>query len=230
MRGAVAVLVKTPGLSPVKTRLAATIGHQRAEQFFLLAKDAMAAVLADARAVGTAVDVELSTYWAIGEVQGVKHPLWQTKGMACMHTGEGGLGERMCHVYNTLLAKHDFVVLLGMDSPQNTAAKLLAAAQQLRAPDSLVFGPVYDGGFYLLGGNKPIALEQWLAVTYSADDTLEKLVAQMTQPVERIHYLPTLTDVDTQPDLAAICQEMPVEPLPAQAAVVEWIHQADSLY
>lgn len=223
MRGAVAVFVKTPGLSPVKTRLAATLGHQQAEQFFLLAKDAIAAMLAEARAVGAAADIELHAYWAVGEAKGVQHPLWQTDGMRRMHTGEGGLGERMCHVYNTLLAEYDFVLLLGMDSPQNTPANLLRAAEYLRTPDSLVFGPVYDGGFYLLGGNAPIALEQWLAVTYSAEDTLEKLVAQMTQPAAQIRYLPKLTDVDTQPDLAAICAEMPDEALPEQQAVIDWI-------
>lgn len=225
MRGAVAIFVKTPGLSPVKTRLAATIGHQQAEQFFMLAKEAMAALLAEARAVFAAQDITLHAYWAVGETAGLNHSLWQVEGMACMHTGEGGLGERMCHVYNTLLADYDFVMLLGMDSPQNTPVNLLAAASYLRTPDSLVFGPVYDGGFYLLGGNVSIKPEQWLAVRYSADDTLEKLVAQMTQPVERIHYLPTLTDVDTQPDLAALCREMAADASPEQQAVVGWIQR-----
>ncbi len=229
MRGAVAVFVKTPDLSPVKTRLAATVGPSQAKQFFLLAQAAVAALLAEARLQFEQEDAcELSTYWAIAEVPGLSHPLWQTAGMARLHTGEGGLGERLCHVYNTLLAQHDFVLLLGMDSPQNTVANLLAAAAYLRTPDSLVLGPAHDGGFYLLGGNTPIAREQWLAVPYSADDTLEKLRAQMTQPAQRMHALPALTDVDTQADLQRLVTEMPPAPLPEQRAVLAWIQRVDS--
>jgi glycosyltransferase A (GT-A) superfamily protein (DUF2064 family) len=38
--------------------------------------------------------------------------------------GEGGLGERMAHIYNTLLKQHDFVLLVGADIPQMTVAEL----------------------------------------------------------------------------------------------------------
>lgn len=228
MRGAVAVFVKTPGLSPVKTRLAATLGHQLAEHFFLLAKDAMAALLADAHRQFATENIELTPYWAIGEPQGVNHPLWQYDDMQRMHTGDGGLGERMCHVYSTLLEQYDFVFLLGMDSPQNTAANLLTAANYLREPDRLVLGPTYDGGFYLLGGNTVITREQWLAVTYSADTTLNEFITQMILPDDAIHYLPQLTDVDTQPDLLTICAEMESTPLAEQRAIVEWVQSMDS--
>jgi glycosyltransferase A (GT-A) superfamily protein (DUF2064 family) len=41
---ALAIFVKTPGLSPVKTRLAEGIGQARAEAFYRLAVDAVAEV------------------------------------------------------------------------------------------------------------------------------------------------------------------------------------------
>ncbi len=41
MSAAIAIFVKTPGLSPVKTRLAATIGEEKAKEFYLLSLKAV---------------------------------------------------------------------------------------------------------------------------------------------------------------------------------------------
>ena len=230
MKVAIAVFVKTPGLSPVKTRLAATLGYPLAGQFFLLAKSAIEAVLMETRTEAVIQGIELKTYWAIGEVAGVKHPMWQSRQMECMHTGEGGLGERLHQVYASLLVDHDAVLLLGMDSPQNTPSNLFAAIDYFSEPGQYVFGPAHDGGFYLFGANAPVALSDWTAVTYSADDTLMQLVQQLNAPEEQVLFLDTLTDVDTEPDLEQVCLEMADRVLPEQADVFEWIRYTNARF
>ncbi len=219
MKGAIAVLVKTPGLSPVKTRLSATLGHQLAEQFFHLAKAAKEAVLKEALGAFAERDITLFCYWAIGEEQGVSHPMWQ--GLERMYTGSGGLGERMHHVYSTLLQNHDFAVLMGVDSPQHSVANLLEAVEYLQQPDSLVIGPALDGGFHLLGGNTPVPLEHWTAVEYSREDTLTNLLKQLD--AYAINYTGLMTDVDTEGDLQRMVEEMAGELLPEQAALVAFV-------
>ena len=219
MKGAIAVLVKTPGLSPIKTRLAATIGHQLAEQFFHLAKVAKEAVLKAAVGAFAERDIELSCYWAIGEEQGVDHLMWQ--GLERMHTGPGGLGERMHHVYSTLLQDHDLVILMGVDSPQHSVENLLDVAEYLQQPESLVIGPALDGGFCLLGGNTPVPLANWAAVEYSREDTLANLLKQLDGYA--INYVGAMTDVDTEGDLHRMVYEMEGELLPEQVALVSFV-------
>lgn len=221
MKGAVAVFVKTPGLSPVKTRLSATIGHQLAEQFFHLAKAAKQAVLNNAVAAFAEQGIELSGYWAIGETQGVSHSMWQSDNMRRMHTGEGGLGERMHHVYATLLKEHDFVILMGIDSPQHSVENLLEAVEHLQQTDSLVITPALDGGFCLLGGNTPVPLPHWTAVEYSHEDTLKNLLQQLESYT--INYCGSMTDVDTEGDLYRLVDEMEGELLPEQLALVSFV-------
>ncbi|MEZ5480300.1 MAG: DUF2064 domain-containing protein [Thiolinea sp.] len=77
-------------------------------------------------------EVQLQVYWAIAEAAGLHDALWQDAQMQRLPTGGGGLGERMHRVYHTLLAQHDAVLLLGMDSPQNTPDHLLQAAHWLQ--------------------------------------------------------------------------------------------------
>nr|CAA6825843.1 MAG: Unknown protein [uncultured Thiotrichaceae bacterium] len=221
MKGAVAVFVKTPGLSPVKTRLGATIGHQLAEQFFHLAKAANEAMLTQAQQVFAEQGIELSCYWAVGEVIGVEHPMWLSDTMQRMHTGEGGLGERMHHVYSTLLEQHDFVVLMGIDSPQNSVENLLDAAEFLVQADSVVIGPALDGGFCVFGGNVMVELARWTAVDYSREDTLKNFLLQLSD--RPVNYLGAMTDVDTESDLYRMVDEMEGELSPEQLALVSFV-------
>lgn len=223
MQGAIAVFVKTPGLSSVKTRLAATIGHQLAEAFFHLARAANEAVLTQAIPHFAKQGIELSCYWAVGEQQGLQHPMWRSEVMQVMHTGDGGLGERMHHVYSTLLETHDFVMLMGIDSPQNSAGNLLGAAEFLCQPDSLLIGPALDGGFYLFGGNTPVSLERWAAVEYGRDDTLQHFLVQLDGYT--IHYPGSMTDVDTEADLYRMVDEMEGALLPEQLALVSFVER-----
>lgn len=230
MKIAIAVFVKTPGLSPIKTRLAATLGGVQAEAFFQLAKAANEAVLARAVHHFAAQAMALSCYWAVGERQGLVHPLWQSGFMQRLHTGEGGLGERMHYVYSTLLQTHDAVLLVGIDSPQNSVEHLLDAADYLRQPTTLVIGPARDGGFYLFGGNTPVPLSRWTSVQYSQDDTLQQWVAALHG--YDIRYLNAMTDVDTAANLHQMVAEMAGELLPEQLALLAFVqglpHSADS--
>jgi hypothetical protein len=45
MSGAIAIFVKTPGVSPVKTRLAANLGQENAEAFHLASSRAVESIV-----------------------------------------------------------------------------------------------------------------------------------------------------------------------------------------
>ena len=219
MSGAIAVFVKTPGLSPVKTRLAAELGQENAEAFHLASSRSVSSVV---QALSKLDDVQ--SYYAVAEESALNHDFW--KGLPCLWQGEGGLGERMAHIYQTLLFKHDFVILVGADIPQMTVKELLKASAWLPHNEHarLAFGPSIDGGFWLFGGNCSIPQTIWTDVTYSEADTGAQFLNKIKQ-VGNIKTLEPLCDVDEPDDLIAlhrVLQEL-TEPLPAQEELVQFL-------
>ncbi|TAN08246.1 MAG: glycosyltransferase [Rhodanobacteraceae bacterium] len=216
MTTALAIFVKTPGHSPVKTRLAASIGAQAAIEFHRLSARAVAEVAQSAGA-------GLQPCWAIAEKAALDDPLW--RGLPRLWQGEGGLGARLHRVYTTLLARHERVLLVGADAPQLTLGLLLRACDVLNRPATpWVIGNARDGGFWLFGGRRPIAHEMWCGVRYSCADTARQLCASLDPP-GTIATLPVLADVDRAPDLDTLEDTLAAlpSPLPAQRALRHWL-------
>lgn len=217
MNAALAVFVKTPGYSPVKTRLASAIGMGAATAFHGFAARAVGGV---ARAVGEG----LKPYWAVAECDaldawpGPMPRLWQ---------GEDGLGERMERVYGLLRTTHDRVLLVGADVPQVTPDLLRQACAALDGPATpFVLGEATDGGFWLVGGRAPIPAAVWHDVRYSRPDTAVKFLEALGKH-GGIAVLPTLTDVDRASDLPGLAAALAAlsAPLPAQRELLEWLRR-----
>lgn len=194
MKGAVAAFVKTPGLSPIKTRLAKDIGKQKAEEIYRYMVETVEDVLLNLQ------DDSIDVYWAVGEEAGLIKPLW--KKLKSIHTGDGELGERLHHVYSSLLEKYNYVIMIGSDSPNITPEHINCAAEIAKG-GRFVFGPTFDGGFYLFGGNTKIPKEIWTSVTYSQNDTMENL-SQKIEEFGEVLVIEALADVDTVADLATL--------------------------
>jgi rSAM/selenodomain-associated transferase 1 len=217
--GAIVIWVKTPGLSPVKTRLAASIGTNAAEEFYRLSAQAVAAVVR--QAVGASAEL-LAPYWAVAEEAALAHPAWRA--FPIVYQGEGDLGARLSHVYDTLLQRHSWVIFIGADTPQITSELLAEAAQVLNETGEFVIGPAEDGGYYLFGGSTPLPCTLWIAVPYSAGDTLEAF-AELLQAFGPLQYLPEMFDVDTASELPRLTAELHRKsPLLAeQTDLAEWL-------
>lgn len=213
MSCAVAIFVKTPGRSPVKTRLAARLGRAMAEDWYRRS----AACVADAvRASG------LPGYWAVAERAALDDPLWAD--LPRVHQGDGSLGRRMATVHDALIGRHGGAVLVGADLPQLDAAELRAAAEWLDAEvPRRVLGPARDGGFWLFGSNRSHPLESWRSVRYSATDTAARFVEAIGG--EDWLTLDSRSDVDVAGDLAAARAELRslAAPTPRQQALVRWL-------
>ena len=216
MTAALAIFVKTPGLSPVKTRLAASIGAPAARSFHQLA----AAATAD---VARACAPWLTPYWAIAEAGPAAVAAWP--GFASLHQGEGDLGERLHTVYSRLLARHERVLLIGADAPQLTVAALQHALALIDDADTpFVIGEASDGGFWLFGGCAAIPREVWTRVRYSQAQTASELRQQLA-PHGATGAVECLTDVDNVDDLPALRDALDTlsDPLPAQLHLLEWL-------
>jgi hypothetical protein len=213
MKGAAAVFVKTSGFSPLKTRLAASVGEPEAHEFYRLACRSLAEQLSSTAQLEQA-------YWAVAEPIPDVENHWGD--FPLLAQGSGGLGQRLATVYTELLSRHDYAILLGADTPQLTSQHLLETHRRLREVD-VVIGPATDGGFYLFASRQPLRPELWEAVPYSQDDTCQRLVAELGSGT-RVHWLPPLSDVDVVEDLPKMCRDLTeVRPLsPAQSQLLEW--------
>lgn len=217
MTPALAIFVKTPGLSPVKTRLAATLGVAQATHFYRLAAAATAAVAQSCQPA-------LLPYWAVAEAEPEARLAWPE--FAHVWQGEGDLGARLHQIYTDLQARHGRVLLIGADAPQLTPALLkraLAALADTTTP--FVLGDAADGGFWLFGGRQPIDRRVWLGVRYSRADTAMQLRGALAAS-GAMATLSMLSDVDEAADLPLLIQALAAlaAPLPAQRALHDWLH------
>jgi rSAM/selenodomain-associated transferase 1 len=216
MSAALAIFVKTPGHSPVKTRLAASIGQQRAEHFHRLAAAAVAAV---ARAAMPGVQ----PCWAVAERDALDDPMWSA--LPTLWQGEGTLGARLHHVCASLQQRHGRVLLIGADAPQIRVELLSAALEALDDPATpFVLAPAHDGGFWLFGTRQPIPEAAWLAPRYSCADTASALTKALSSD-GAIASLPMLNDVDDGDDLASLIVDLKAlpAPLPEQRQLLDWL-------
>ncbi len=134
---ALAIFVKTPGLSPVKTRLAEGIGKEGAEPFFRFSVGEMQAL--GKRSNQVARDRLLLGGRREGGAE--SHPQWEN--LPRIEQGEGDLGARLSRVYDEpLLKKHSSVILVGADSPEIDGKTIEHALSELEK-SSFVLGPSF---------------------------------------------------------------------------------------
>ncbi len=214
----VAVFVKTPGLSPLKTRLAAGIGAEGAAAFYGLACGSIRETLEEARREMP----PLQGYWAVAEAGAEQ--AWRE--LPTVLQGDGGLGTRLANVYEAMRAKdgRGAAVMVGADAPQITTQTFALTRAALEDGHDFVLGPAADGGFYLFAGRRPLVAEIWEGVTYSEDTTAAEL-KQRLLPLGRVATLGRLTDVDTVHDLEKVKSELSVlaHPTPTQIELMAWL-------
>jgi len=221
---AIAIFVKTPGLSSVKTRLAATTHPQFAKEFYLYLLQVTKEIVEEA----VRQSPQITPYWAVAEENGLSSPLW--KDFNTVWQGEGSLGDRLSCIYEQLQKKHQMVSLIGADAPLLTASHLEKAFMVLKhklnnkEKKHFVIGPAKDGGFYLLAGSSKIPKQVWTNVQYSQSNTAADLIAHLSHFGE-ILKLDELTDVDTKEDLFSLRSNFNPQNhfLDKQKTLLKWI-------
>ena len=220
MKTAVAIFVKTPGLSPVKSRLAAGIGTKKAVEFYRLSCKAISELC-----IRLMSDVsDLDVFWAVAEQDGLDHEMWSD--FPTLTQGQGGLGERLRFVHQSLCEKdyHRFA-FLGGDCPHISFDDSLNLIRALNGNKGFVVGPAEDGGFWVWGQS---GLRQhsefWLNIPYSVDQTCKSLYSELLRLGE-LKTLATYRDVDTLSDLIHLETELSgrSQGLPAQQRLCAWI-------
>ena len=199
------IFAREPIPGAVKTRLAATIGAERAAEVYRELTQATLQHAQRARALGHVAAVELwctprtGTPWfdACALVAGASQHLQP----------RGDLGLRMRVAIAAGLTRAECVLLIGTDCPLLDAAAIAAAAAMLTTHDAVLV-PAEDGGFVLVGARLPVAFAGVrMSTAHATHDTLEVFV----QAGLRCGMLPQLWDVDEAADLER-WQRLPTGP------------------
>ncbi|MDG1708071.1 MAG: TIGR04282 family arsenosugar biosynthesis glycosyltransferase [Emcibacteraceae bacterium] len=112
--------------------------------------------------------------------------------------GDGDLGQRMQRVFD----QHDAgeVVLIGGDIPSIEKHHITNAFDALRDSD-ITFGPATDGGYWMVGMRRAVRrIAPFHDVRWSSEFALSDTVENI-DPVNRISFTDTLSDVDEGRDL-----------------------------
>lgn len=221
MTPGLAIFVKTPGRSPVKSRLWPAIGQAAAEALYLDCAAAAAEL-----SIGLQQTGHLHGYWAVAEAAEVDEPSSPWQGLPRLLQGEGGLGERMAHVYAELQRRHGAALLIGSDLPQLCASALRTAAEALIEDRAdVVIGPSADGGFWLVGGRIALPLAAWTKPRYSTAQARADFLDGLP-PSCRVECLPIAHDLDESADLPVVAEALAALPQlgAAQQRVLRRLH------
>lgn len=118
----------------------------------------------------------------------------------------GTLDHRLAAIFDECTGP---TLLIGMDTPQATAADLAPAFEGWPDDIDAWFGPASDGGFWALGMREPRG-DLIRGIPMSQDDTGELQLARLRAAGLRVGMLPTLTDVDTIADAHEVAALAPL--------------------
>lgn len=189
------IFLKAPRAGYVKTRLADSVGAERALQVY------KALVLRQLSAIPRTSDIEIhyAPQDAAAEMQ-----IWLGGGLQQAQfypQNEGGLGSRLRHAAESAFERGaQSVICIGGDCPLLNEQHFRETEYLLENEHDLVFGPSEDGGYYLIA-LKSRQPELFRNIPWSSPDTLQASLNKASELDLKVGLLEILYDVDEEAEL-----------------------------
>lgn len=182
------VFVKNARKGKVKTRLAKTVGDEKALEIYQL-------LVQHTLKIAKSIDAQRYVFYS----DYIDHnDDWNpTHFSREIQQGED-LGQRMEQAFSSALEQHDKAVIIGSDCISLTPALIEKAFQKLEEYP-FVIGPAIDGGYYLLGMNQFVP-QLFENMTYSTSSVFSETVKKIEDLGKNYFQLDTLSDIDTEED------------------------------
>lgn len=181
------VFCKNPTKGQVKTRLAQSIGDEKALYIYQKLLEKTASILKD-------LNCAITIYYSESTVE--NDFFSNDKVVKKVQKGKD-LGERMGNAFKEAFQTFNKVVIIGTDLWTVEAGDIEKAFNALNN-NTAVIGPSLDGGFYLLGLTRylPSLFKNKL---WGTGEVLEKTVSDLSE--EKVFFLVEKNDIDTIEDL-----------------------------
>jgi hypothetical protein len=192
------IFIKNPELGKCKTRLAATVGDEKALQFYKK-------MLERTHEVVLPVNAHKTVFYS-GFID--KNDQWAENNQFSKALQKAGdLGDKMNLAFEeSFKAGYESICIIGSDCYELDTETISNAFSILENKDAVI-GPSTDGGYYLIGMNRLIpevfTNKKWSTETVSADsiDDFRNLHISFGE-------LQALTDIDTEEDLKTMPAEV----------------------
>lgn len=184
------IFIKNPKAGKVKTRLAATLGDEKALEVYK-------ALTAYTQKITEEVDVNRQVWYSsfIDEAD-----TWSEKHYEKKLQIGNDLGARMNNAFDEAFNQGcEKVVIIGSDCPGLTSNHINKAFSKLDDKDCVI-GPSEDGGYYLLGLSKKLS-ELFINREWSTESVLEEAVDTLNFHEFSVELLEELNDIDNEEDL-----------------------------
>ena len=205
-RNVLLIFVKNPEPGRVKTRLAETVGEERAlEIYYELLRYTRSVAASAAERAGLNLQVWYSRFIPDKD-------LWSEHeaGFAQKKQRGDNLGERMRAAFEEAFSSgYEKVVIIGSDCGELGRDILTESYNKLDRTD-LVIGPSQDGGYYLLGMKK-LHGSLFRDIDWSTEQVFEQTMDRAEELGLSMAELPMLNDVDTEEDWKQVSDQFKVE-------------------
>ena len=197
MKERLIVFLKAPRPGSVKTRLAKTVGPERACAIYRELLDRVIANLAGI----TDVEVRFTPDNAGGEIAHWVQKNWRARPQGCGH-----LGERLQRAFADSFSEgFERVIVVGSDCPHVSKNDIRHAVGELDSHDAVI-GPAVDGGYWLIGLRAPQP-ELFREIAWSSNQVLAQTLGHAKTLGLRTRLLRLLSDIDTEEDWNAYVRE-----------------------
>ena len=196
MKQALIIFARNPVRGKVKTRLAATMGDDKALSIYQ-------SLLEHTVQITQQLPYDCYVFYADGIS---KNDVWPDDLYLKKNQEGKDLGQRMLHAFDTLFQQgYQKIIIIGTDCFELSSFILLDAFTGLDEKE-VVIGPSEDGGYYLLGMRQffPFLFEE---KAWSTDSVYSSTVQQLVIQNIRYEILPILNDIDTEDDWKQYLQQ-----------------------
>ncbi|MBZ9627177.1 TIGR04282 family arsenosugar biosynthesis glycosyltransferase [Psychroflexus sp. CAK57W] len=189
MKKLVIVFAKNPEPGKCKTRLAKSIGDEKALEVY------KELIKHTAKTIGNA-NTSRAVFYS-EEIQ--TQDLWNDTLFQKEIQSNGHLGQKMQAAFEWGFEQgYSKICIVGSDLFELETSDIDKAFQELEQTD-IVFGPANDGGYYLMGMTR-FYKNAFLEKAWSTESVLEKTIEDLKGL--KLAFLKTKTDIDTLEDLA----------------------------
>ena len=189
-KNAILLFTKNPELGKVKTRLAKTIGNERALEIYKK-------LLTHTQSIASPIDADKFVFYSDNINNDDQ---WSAADYYKKLQFNGDLGQRMAAAFQEAFSLgYQSVCIIGSDCYELTSTIISEAFSKL-ADHDVVIGPTYDGGYYLLGMKllyKPLFLNK----SWSTDSVFSDTINDFDTLSLTSYRLIKLSDVDEEKDL-----------------------------
>ncbi len=191
--------VKYPEPGEVKTRLAASIGPDKASELYgNFVLDILARIESTQLSFTICLYPEQKKELIMG---------WLGDGYEYSHQKGVDLGERMVTAFLEAFAGgHSRVILIGSDFPDLPQSFLEESLGALSTHDAVI-GPAMDGGYYLIGfRDSTFSPQAFEGMQWGMGGVFRQTLSILKERRKRVYVLPVWNDIDTIEDLRQLVE------------------------